>query len=382
MRRLPPLGGIPAAKGTHIMQIGLFNLLSKRDPDKPTREVYGDMRDQVRLAEDAGFDVAWFTEHHFSNYCLSPSPLTMATWMAGQTSRIKLGTAVVVTPLYEPLRMLEDIAVLDQLSEGRLVLGLGSGYQRHEFHKFGLELAEARDRFLESLDLIENFFRSDSIAYEGRYLKIPETYCSVRPLQSMPEIFVAGLLHDAQTQQRMARSGYTALNSAGGLPTKAVLANRAIVEGAHRAAGKDVRNMPFAIQQFVHITDRREEAREAAEHMRFIRRVVAAMRGGYVRLDGAWLREQPAQGEPSLEEIMSTTYIGSAGEVAERMIEQTEALRPTHLSCFMAIGGLSGNRVMRTIERFAAQVLPQVAGHFGGLDRIGTGTTQVASAAT
>ena len=116
--------------------------------------------------------------------------------------------------------------------------------------------------------------------------------------------------------------------------------------------------------------------------MRFIRRVVAAMRGGYVRLDGAWLREQPAQGEPSLEEIMSTTYIGSAGEVAERMIEQTEALRPTHLSCFMAIGGLSGNRVMRTIERFAAQVLPQVAGHFGGLDRIGTGTTEVAIAAT
>ena len=271
------------------MQIGLFNLLSKRDPDKPTRDVYGEMRDQVRLAEDAGFDVAWFTEHHFSNYCLSPSPLTMATWMAGQTSRIKLGTAVVVTPLYEPLRMLEDIAVLDQLSEGRLVLGLGSGYQRHEFHKFGLELDESRERFLESLDVIEQFFR---------------------------------------------------------------------------------------------ITDRREEAREAAEYMRFIRRVVAAMRGGYVRLDGAWLREQPAQREPSLEEIMSTTYIGSVGEVAGRMIEQMEALRPTHLSCFMAIGGLSGKRVMRTIERFAAEVLPQVAGHFGGLDRIGTGTTQVASAAT
>lgn len=191
MRRFPPLGVIPAAKGTHIMQIGLFNLLSKRDPDKPTREVYGEMRDQVRLAEDAGFDPASCTTRRPSS-----------AW------------------------------------------------------------------------------------------------------------------------------------------------------------------------------------REAAEHMRFIRRIVAAMRGGYVRLDGAWLREQPAQGEPSLEEIMSTTYIGSAGEVAERMIEQTEALRPTHLSCFMAIGGLSGNRVMRTIERFAAQVLPQVAGHFGGLDRIGAGTTEVASAAT
>ena len=363
------------------MQIGLFNLLTKRDPAKPTRALYEEMRDQIRLAEDADFDAAWFTEHHFSNYCLSPSPLTMATWMAGQTSRIKLGTAVVVTPFYEPLRMLEDIAVLDQLSEGRLLLGLGSGYQRYEFHKFGLELDDSRGHFLESLDLIEHFFRNDSVSYEGRHLEIPETFTSVRPLQAMPEIFIAGLLRDAQTQQRIARSGYTALNSAGGMPTQAVLQNRAIVEAAHRAVGKDPDRMPFAIQQYVHIADRREEAREAAEHMRFVRRIVAAMRGGYVELDGAWLREQPAEGEPSLEDFMTTTYIGSANEVAERMIAQAEALRPSHLSCFMAMGGLSSARVMRTIERFAGEVLPQVADHFGGLDRIGAALPDVASAA-
>lgn len=363
------------------MQIGLFNLLTKRDPAKASREIYQEMRDQVRLAEDTGFDTAWFTEHHFSNYCLSPSPLTMATWMAGQTSRIKLGTAVVVTPFYEPLRMLEDIAVLDQLSEGRLVLGLGSGYQRYEFHKFGLELDESRDHFLESLDVIEQFFRNDSVAYEGRYLKIPETWCSVRPIQSMPEIFVAGLLRDAETQQRMARSGYIALNSAGGMPMQVVVDNRAIVEAAYRAAGKDPSRMPFAIQQYIHITDRPEEARDAADHMRFIRRIVAAMRGGYVELDGAWLREQPMEGEPTIEDILATTYIGSANEVAERMIEQAEALRPTHLSCFMAMGGLSGRRVMRSIERFAGEVLPQVAAHFGGLDRIGPAAAGVAHAA-
>ena len=359
------------------MQIGLFNLLTKRDPTKASREIYGEMRDQVRLAEDVGFDAAWFTEHHFSNYCLSPSPLTMATWLAGQTSRIKLGTAVMVTPFYEPLRMLEDIAVLDQLSDGRLLLGLGSGYQRYEFRKFGLEIGESRDHFLESLDVIEQFFRNDSIAYEGRHIKIPETYCSVRPLQSMPEIFVAGLVRDTETQQRMARSGYTALNSAGGMPMQVVLENRSIIEAAHLAAGKDPRCMPFAIQQYIHITDRREEAREAADHMRFIRRIVAAMRGGYVELDGAWLREQPMEGEPSIDDILATTYIGSANEVVERMIEQAEALRPTHLSCFMALGGLSGNRVMRSIERLAGEVLPQVAAHFGGLGRVHTPVARI-----
>ena len=115
--------------------------------------------------------------------------------------------------------------------------------------------------------------------------------------------------------------------------------------------------------------------------MRFIRRIVAAMRGGYVELDGAWLREQPMDGEPRIEDTLSTTYIGSANEVAERMIEQAEALRPTHLSCFMALGGLSSQRVMRSIERLAGEVLPQVAAHFGGLDRIGPAGADVAHAA-
>ena len=364
------------------MQLGIFNLMSKRDRGKPTRQIYAEMRDQVRLAEEVGFDVAWFAEHHFSNYCLCPSPVTMATYMAGQTSRIRLGPAVVVAPLYEPQRLLEDLAVLDQLSDGRLVLGLGSGYQRYEFHKFGVDLDQSRDRFLEYLDVIEQFFQSDSIAYEGRYLKIPETFSSVRPLQSMPETFIAGLLRDAETQERMARSGYTALNSAGGIPMPVLLEHRERVAAAHRAAGRDPSPAPFGIQQYVHITDRREEAREAAEHMRFVRRVVFAMRGGYVALDGAWLEEQPAENEPSLTDTLPTTYIGSPGEVAERMIAQAERLRPSHLSCFMALGGLPGARVMRSIERFAGEVLPQVAAHFGGLPRIGAGlAAPMASAA-
>ena len=354
------------------MELGFFSLMSKRDPAKATRDVYVEMNEQVRLAEDSGFDVAWFAEHHFSNYCLCPSPLTMATYMAGRTSRIKLGAAVVVAPLYEPLRMLEDLAVLDQLSDGRLVLGLGSGYQDYEFHKFGIELGQSRERFLEYLDVVEQFFAQEELAYDGKHLKIPSTYFSVRPLQSsQPPTFVAGLLRDPTTQQRMARRGYTPLNAGGGVPMQVVLENRKLIEAAHREVGNDPAEMPFAFQQYVHITDSHDEALEAADNMRFIRRVVFAMRGGYVELDGAWLAEQPAENEPSLEDVLPTTFIGPANEVAERMIAQCEQLHPSHMSCFMALGGLPGRRVMRSLERFAGEVLPQVAKHFGGLDRIG-----------
>ena len=135
------------------MHFGLFCLNPQRDAAKSPREIYQETTDQVRLAEQIGFDIAWFAEHHFSNYCLCPSPVTMATYMAGLTKRIRLGTAVIVAPLYQPLRMLEDLAVLDQLSDGRAVLGFGSGYQQYEFHKFGVDLKAGRDIFLETLEV-------------------------------------------------------------------------------------------------------------------------------------------------------------------------------------------------------------------------------------
>ena len=110
------------------MQLGIFSLMQQRERDKTPRQIYTESVEQVQFAEALGFDVAWFAEHHFSNYCVVPSPVTMCTYMAGKTKRIKIGPAVIVAPLYEPVRLLEDLAVCDQLSDGRLVLGFGSGY--------------------------------------------------------------------------------------------------------------------------------------------------------------------------------------------------------------------------------------------------------------
>ena len=81
------------------MQFGLFSLMTQRERGLGAREIYQNMVEHVKVAEQIGFDVAWFAEHHFSNYSLSPSPITLATCLAPQTSRIRLGTAVIVVPL-------------------------------------------------------------------------------------------------------------------------------------------------------------------------------------------------------------------------------------------------------------------------------------------
>ena len=108
------------------MKFDLFCLMPQRDPAQALAEVYQETVDLIRLAEDIGFDTAWFAEHHFSNYSICPSPLMMAMHCAGHTTRIRLGTGVLVLPLYHPVRVLEEIGMVDVLSGGRLTIGIGS----------------------------------------------------------------------------------------------------------------------------------------------------------------------------------------------------------------------------------------------------------------
>lgn len=105
------------------MEFGIFNLMGARDPRTPTAQVFGEVAEQVALADRLGYATAWFAEHHFSNYCLSASPLMMVAHCAASTRNIRLGTAVVVLPLYNPVRLLAEIASADAMSQGRLMLG-------------------------------------------------------------------------------------------------------------------------------------------------------------------------------------------------------------------------------------------------------------------
>ena len=122
------------------MDFGIFNTMQQRHRSKSAMQVLHEAVEQTKVAEDLGFGRIWYVEHHFSNYSICPSPLVMAAHLAGQTKTIRLGTAVVVAPLYQPPRLLAEIAMVDTLSNGRLDLGMGAGYQDYEFSRFGLTL--------------------------------------------------------------------------------------------------------------------------------------------------------------------------------------------------------------------------------------------------
>src|SRR5258705_1456796 len=119
------------------MDFGIFNLMGSREADKPTAQVFGEVAEQTRLADALGYTIAWFAEHHFSNYCLCASPLVMVAHCASITRQIRLRTAVVVLPLYNPARLAAEIATPGALSNVRPGLGICDGYLPYEFERVG-----------------------------------------------------------------------------------------------------------------------------------------------------------------------------------------------------------------------------------------------------
>ena len=162
------------------MDFGIFNLMQQRGAKVTSAELVDDAIRHTRIAESLGFGRAWFAEHHFSNYSLCPSLLMMVAHAAAVTKRIRLGTAVIVTPLHMPARLLGEIGLADSLSGGRLDLGIGNGYQHFEFERFRVDIEERRERLFEMLDMIELGLTEKVFEYRGTHYRQPPTAINVR----------------------------------------------------------------------------------------------------------------------------------------------------------------------------------------------------------
>jgi alkanesulfonate monooxygenase SsuD/methylene tetrahydromethanopterin reductase-like flavin-dependent oxidoreductase (luciferase family) len=358
------------------MNFGLFNLMTLRDHPRGVAGVVEDTRTMVKLAEDIGFSIAWFAEHHFTNYSVSVSPLMMASHMAGITKRIRLGAGVVVLPLYHPLRVAQEIALLDQQSGGRAVLGVGTGYQKYEFERFGLSVDQKTEIFLEYWQVVEKALTEGRVKFDGKHVSVPETVFTVRPLQRpMPEVFVTS--PHPEILRRVARWGGTPFITAGWRGSPALLEIAGQVQKSWSASGLDPAAMPIAVQQYIHVTDNRSEALEAAERARYIARMVAALRESDVTLDGSSIVPPPLQNEPPLETFIDNLIIGDPHHVAERIVDEIKHLRPVHYNAFFQFGDMPIARARRSLERFGAEVLPLVERAIGPLERIGRAVAPV-----
>src|SRR5260221_5914646 len=159
------------------------------------------------LAEPLGFDSLWALEHHFTGYAMSPAPTQLLAYYAGRTKRLVLGTAVIVLPWHDPVRVAEQIALLDIMSGGRCLFGFGRGAASVEYAGFRIPMEEARPRFVEAAKIIVTALTSDSFEWEGEFFKIPRTSIRPRPISHPERRFYASSV-SPESAEIMAKLGF------------------------------------------------------------------------------------------------------------------------------------------------------------------------------
>lgn len=340
------------------MEFSLFNLMTKPQGGPTHAEVVEQMRTMTRIVDQAGFDVAWFAEHHLSNYCISPSPLLSAVHMAEQTGRIRVGPAVIVMPFYEPLRLIEEICYADQLTNGRLVLGLGTGYQPREFDKFGFEINDRLQRGLEVWDVIELGLYSGVVDYRGDHVQIHDAALSIAPFQEKIKTFAVG--NSPEIRQRMIERDAVPMTTPAIGPNEMTATARRLYKETRAENGLTGDDFPFAVQRYVYVTEDRAEAAMAAEQILIHARMAANMRRPEPEIDGSDLKIVPFDNEPTIDDILERALIGSADTVSERIVAEARELGMTHLSVFMQIAGIPFPNVLRSLDAFCDRVMPAV----------------------
>lgn len=180
------------------MKMSIFSVQDHYpDHSRSLGQLYRQVLEQARQAENLGYDTFWVAEHHFHEYGAVPNPAVFLAALSQQTTRLRLGTAISILTFHNPLTVAENYALVDQLSQGRLSLGVGSGYLKHEFEGYGVDPAVKRERFDENLMLVERLLSGERVSHDGKFNTIREVRLNVQPVQQPVPVYVAILRREA-----------------------------------------------------------------------------------------------------------------------------------------------------------------------------------------
>jgi len=181
---------------------------------RPYDQLYSEILDQIAWAENNGFDDVWLSEHHFIDDGYLPSMLPVAAAIAARTKRIRIPLGVLLMPFHNPVRLAEDIAVVDVISGGRFELGVGVGYKLEEFEGFNVAFKERGGRTNESLEIIGRLLAGETLTYKGKFFEVNQVKPTPEPVQKpRPPIWVGGFTPPALRRAAKYADGFTAPNA-------------------------------------------------------------------------------------------------------------------------------------------------------------------------
>ena len=244
------------------MKVGVLQFFSWPERRVSLATVYARALDRIRIMEETGFDAVWLAEHHFTGFSVCPSVHMLGVQAAAITKRLRIGTAVSLAAFYHPLRLAEEVALLDVLSGGRVNWGAGRGFAKTEFDAFGVPGAESNERFREAVDVVLKAWTQERITYHGRYWHFDGVEVLPKPLQQpMPPVWMAA--SSDQAVEWAASQGHSILmdphSAIQDIGRKRRLYAERLAAAGHSDKGRDI---PMA--RLVALADTREEAAEVA----------------------------------------------------------------------------------------------------------------------
>jgi len=307
-------------------------------------EFHAAMLEQAEYADRAGLDSIWLTEHHFvdDGYLAAVMPALAA--IAARTQRAAIGTYVLLAPLYHPLRLAEDTAFIDVISNGRLRLGIGLGYREEEFQGFQVSRKERLGRTLETIEILKRAWTGEPFSFEGKHFKFRGAHILPRPVSKPhPELLWGGM-----NEVAIRRGAKLGLSFACNLGEREVEMYRT----ALRELGKDPAEYNVVNNRVVYVADTEEQAWKDIEKAALYQ----------ASLYGKWL--SAADGEspirPDGDRIRRNAVLGHPAQVTERLKAIISGTPMTELILATQLPGLEPKKGLRSLERFATEVLPHL----------------------
>lgn len=334
------------------MRIGLlYDFGNPAEWKRDLVEVYAADLAQIRYAEELGIDSIWVAEHHFTDSYVS-SPFPMLAAIAVQTNRVRMGTQIALTPMYNPIRLAEELAIIDILSNGRVEFGAGLGWAVDEYHAFSVDPKQRVSRMREVIEVVQRSWADEPLTYTGKHFSFEGLNVLPKPVQKpAPPIFVGATT--VEGAQRVGRWGLP-LMWIGRALSEAYL--EAYKEAGHPAGGARIDGF---INLFV-CDDPENQWHEVRPYFRYL----AGRHSGRPRAGPGgteWVTTMPTFDDIDAMRARGEILVVTPEQAIEALRERTEGLPVTGFTCYARVGGMSEELSNRHIELLCKVVKPAIA---------------------
>jgi alkanesulfonate monooxygenase SsuD/methylene tetrahydromethanopterin reductase-like flavin-dependent oxidoreductase (luciferase family) len=350
------------------MKVGIaLNMLMKAG--RSDASVLGEHMALGDLAEPLGFDSLFALEHHFTGYAMSPAPTQLLSYYAGRTKRIWLGTAVIVLPWHDPVRVAEEIALLDIMSGGRCLFGFGRGAASVEYAGFRVPMEEARPRFVEAAKIVVKALTQETFDWQGEFYNIPLTSIRPRPISHPERRFYASSV-SPESAEIMAKLGFGVL---------VIMQNEWAVSATDIQRYRDIATSvghtprPPIILTNVSVAESRQEAQERAlaylsrkwdsidTHYHFSDGHLASVKGyeAYGKVGKTYAKmKDPSFRQKATDFYVRIQVVGTPDDCIQQLAELRRLTGLDHLVTEFAFGGMPHEEAELNMRLFAQRVMP------------------------